>query len=46
MVTTYSNLWREMVTTPATVICVDMFGKNVNIMVKAADGMKEFFTDD
>ena len=45
MVTTYSNLWREMVTAPATVICVNMFGKNVNIMVKAVDGMKEFFTD-
>jgi len=34
-----------MVTAPATVICVNMFGKNVNIMVKAVDGMKEFFTD-
>lgn len=45
MVTTYSNLWREMVTAPATVICVNMFGKKVNIMVKAVDGMKEFFTD-
>ena len=62
MVTTYSNLWREMVTAPATVICVNMFrmlfldrSKNivnfvqriylVNIMVKAVDGMKEFFTD-
>ena len=45
MVTTCSNLWRKMVTAPATVICVNMFGKNVNIMVKAVDGMKEFFTD-
>ena len=26
MVTTYSNLWREMVIAPATVICVNMFG--------------------
>lgn len=40
MVTTYSNLWREMVTAPATVICVNMFG-NLSLTKTTEGAMKK-----
>ena len=45
LVIRWSNLWKRMAPTTATVMDVTAFGNNLNIMAKAQDGMNEYITD-
>lgn len=41
----WSNLWKRVAPTTATVLAVSEFGSNRSILAKVRDGMNEFVSD-